>query len=488
MSQEIQKFTEEQQAAVIGHAFTDQTIWGKLDALKVDDKWFDTAAIADLYKNLTSFRRAFKRGPGSGSEFLDYVKDSLIQEASKRAMKVCMASKAKHTWEILETKIVSWAAARLIYTGGQEVNRDFNANKIQSAIDKYLETADKLRNIDSIVGVKKDGFRSAADRCREEAKHREEDNQAKVPYALSFLQDLLRGILPSQVVLLGAAPGSGKTELAKTLASHVAMQGKRVHYFALEAKDEEIEQRIKFGLMGGWYKDEYPGIPIGDINYQRWLHQELNGKLDPYLDKAQEFFDKNYKSLYIRYKVYDEFGMSELEQGLLDLKGKSDFIVIDHIHYVDLPGQNENVELQKVIQAIKNISAIIKTPIVCVAHVRKGVKALMPALEDFHGTSSLTKIALTAIMIAKAPNLVTQDKHGFGWPTLVRVLKCRENGSASDYTGVCFFNYFTNEYTPYYAVGKLNPQGTKWTPCTGDFPWWANKDRLVTNIMEYSIA
>jgi hypothetical protein len=47
--------------------------------------------------------------------------------------------------------------------------------------------------------------------------------------------------------------------------------------------------------------------------------------------------------------------------------------------------------------------------------------------------------------------------------------------------------YFTNEYSPYYAVGKLNSQGTKWTPCLQDPPEWVNKDRLVTNIMEYSL-
>lgn len=491
MSQEIHAFTEEQQAAVIGHTFGKPEIWEKLDALKVDENWFESPPIGDLFKTLRAFRKVFDRGPSSLNEILDYVKDDLLKEATKRAIGICGESKKKHAWEVLDTKLVSWAKARVIVISGKDLGETFNKGDVLGAAEKFKQYAQKLEQLDLLDGAKKDGFRSSADRALEEESNRLEDIENRVPYSLSFLNDLLYGILPSQVILLGAGTGAGKTELAKSVASHVARLGKRVHYFALEAKEHEIEQRIKFGLMGGWYKDDSPYVHVNDINFQMWIHDQ-NGcrkKLDPYQERANEYFKKNFSTLYTRYKIYEEFGMQEMADELLRLKGKSDLIIIDHIHYVDIPGKNENAELSKVIQAIKNISAVIKTPVICVAHIKKGIRTLMPSLEDFHGTSNLTKIALTAIMISKAENLVVQDPKGFGFPTFVRVLKCRENGSLGGFTGVCFFNPFTNEYSNNYAVGKLNAQGTKWTPFTSDSaPWWVDKNKLVTNVMEYSIG
>ena len=94
-----------------------------------------------------------------------------------------------------------------------------------------------------------ENFVSAAERVTNERPERAELVGRQLSYGIQFLDDILRGILPHDLILLGASTGAGKTEAAKQIAMHNALLGKRVHYFALEAEPKEIERRVKYALL-----------------------------------------------------------------------------------------------------------------------------------------------------------------------------------------------------------------------------------------------
>ena len=246
---EIIAFSETQQAAVLGHAFQNAKIWDLLKDLGFKSEWLTSNQLGDLYKQVELFKTNTKRYPKGLDELKDSVKDDLLKEAIGRAVKVCLAGKTKHGWDILEGKLTQWAKSRALYVSVHDIAEKFNSGKHQEAAEAWGLHNTELQKIDTICGNEPDRFVSSAIRCREERQERLADAEMGLPYAVTFLQDCLYNILPSDVILLAARTGAGKTELAKMFASHIAKLGHPVHYFALEANSNEIERRIKYGLI-----------------------------------------------------------------------------------------------------------------------------------------------------------------------------------------------------------------------------------------------
>jgi len=65
-----------------------------------------------------------------------------------------------------------------------------------------------------------------------------------VPTGYQDLDELLAGLQPSNLVVVGARPSMGKTAFALGLASHAALQATPVLFFSLEMNHLEIAQRV----------------------------------------------------------------------------------------------------------------------------------------------------------------------------------------------------------------------------------------------------
>src|SRR5512138_769519 len=105
-------FSESQQLAVLGHALQNPKIWDILDDIGVDDKWMVTNALADCYKNISSFRKTYDRSPKSAEELTDYITDDLVKGSVQRTLSKCVDAKKRHAWDGLEKHLVTWAKSR----------------------------------------------------------------------------------------------------------------------------------------------------------------------------------------------------------------------------------------------------------------------------------------------------------------------------------------------------------------------------------------
>ncbi len=65
-----------------------------------------------------------------------------------------------------------------------------------------------------------------------------------VPTGYQDLDEMLAGLQPSNLVVVGARPSMGKTAFALGMASHAAAQGTPVLFFSLEMSHLEIAQRV----------------------------------------------------------------------------------------------------------------------------------------------------------------------------------------------------------------------------------------------------
>lgn len=300
-------------------------------------------------------------------------------------------------------------------------------------------------------------FKDSASRIVGEIERRRKNLGQRLKFGIDFLDDALRGILRDDLILLGAPSGMGKTQLCCNIANNNLADGRRVHYVALEASEDEIERRLLFPLVMERFLSD-PNRPRIEkrVTYSDWLLGEHIDALMEYEKSAAEFFTKAYKSLFMFYKQ-DKFGISELIQAVLMAARDTDLIMIDHVHYFDLDDDNENRAIREIAKTVRQLAIDEQIPIILVAHLRKrdrGNDDLCPGLEEFHGSSDLYKLATKVITMS--PGQMTRDGH---FETFFRIPKNRIDGGVTRFMAKEYFNpkkgaYEQNRYQLGWAEQK----------------------------------
>lgn len=280
-------------------------------------------------------------------------------------------------------------------------------------------------------------FKRASDSAYEEFKSRLQTPTKLLSFGIEYLDDSLRGIFPDDLVLIGAPSGVGKTQLCCNIAYANLLDGKTVHYIALEASEFEIERRIKWPLvMERYYSD--PNRPaLGRIDYTDWLMGKFGTELQQYELDAADFFEKAYKGLHIHYKS-DRFNVHDLIETVLYCSKQTDLIMIDHVHYFDFDDDNENRAIKQIAKTVRSLALEEQKPIILVAHLRKrdrGNDEIVAGLEEFHGSSDLYKIATRVVTIAPGRQTTSGD-----FETFFRVAKNRLDGGVTRFIGKEIFS------------------------------------------------
>src|SRR3954469_17207692 len=129
----------------------------------------------------------------------------------------------------------------------------------------------------------------------EEREERQRHAKARLRFHVSFLDDCIRGILPNDLVLLGAPSGVGKTDLALHIATSNAREGKRVTYLALEAEPRELERRTKFRIMSelAWAQaTDAQRRELSEQDYSTWMFNEHGAYFDSFDQEATSRIDE----------------------------------------------------------------------------------------------------------------------------------------------------------------------------------------------------
>jgi Replicative DNA helicase len=481
MGKDVIAFSEEQQSAVIGHTFANPDLWELLDSLGFEKEWIVNNALTDICAYIEKFRANFKRPPTSTQELLEQTKEEpAYKKHARTVLDKCTEAARVHGLDMLKTKLVAWSKSSLVRNRVQDIAREFNAGKHEESYKIFDKASLELQMLDIASGIDNDSFRPSADRIVGEEKRRLELAAKSVPYGISFLDDAMAGIAPNDLVMIGGRSGMGKTELARLIATHIS-QNAPVFYFALEAEVDEIERRAKYTEMGNLYRANHEKIPKGKIDYLHWYKGLLQDDLDkPYGKQAEEIAKKKMKNLKTFYRKGGAFTIDNLNKKVYEIYKDARAIIIDHIHYVDFEGGEENREMKRLVGTVRNVSLSLGVPVICVSHLRKGERgrdrALIPNQEDFHGSSDIAKTATVCIIIGGARGLVSSDSRTVGKATYMRIPKSRLGGSLLYYCGVTFFDTIINDYKEPYALGHLNFSETKWSPEEPDqIPQWAKR-------------
>jgi len=295
-------------------------------------------------------------------------------------------------------------------------------------------------------------FRHSSEFAFKEFEQRQRRTDKMLRFGIDYLDDAGTGIAPSDLILLGASSGAGKTQLCCNITLSNIADGKRVAYFALEADLYEIEARIKYQMVANSFFAKPVPLPER-FSFDNWYMGYFSKQLEALEAEVASEYLKRFGNLFIYYKQKN-FGVKEFVQGVAEIADQVDLICVDHCHYFDFDDDNENRALKEIAKTARTLALEENKPIILVAHLRKRDrhnKDLVPGMDEFHGSSDLAKIATKIITVA--PGKFTAEGT---YETYFRMAKNRWNGGTTRHIGKAFFSPKTGRYEPGYRVGWAN--------------------------------
>ena len=182
------------------------------------------------------------------------------------------------------------------------------------------------------------------------------DNSLKhIPTGFKGLDKIITGLNRSDLILLAARPGMGKTSFALDIAKHVAVnQKKTVAFFSLEMSRDQIATK----LLSSEAMVERTKIFTGEISDEEWSRIVKTGdvlsKCDIYLDDTPSIT------------------VGEIRSKLKRLKN-IDFVVVDYLKLMSSGGKNNNhvQEISEIIKSLKELAKELNIPVLCVSQLSR---------------------------------------------------------------------------------------------------------------------
>lgn len=224
-----------------------------------------------------------------------------------------------------------------------------------------------------------------------------------IPTGFTDLDKLLGGLQRSDMIILAARPGVGKTSLALNIALNAAKRfHQRVAFFSLEMSSEQVVQRLISAEAG--------------IDSQRLRR----GEIAP--DEWGRFVKAASDLAEIHFYIDDTPGISALELRTkarrLHAEVGIDLLVVDYLQLMRGDGRAENrvQEISAISRALKALGRELNVPVLAVSQLSRGVESRAdkrPVLSDLRESGALEQDADVVIFIYRDElyNENTERKH-----------------------------------------------------------------------------
>ena len=303
-------------------------------------------------------------------------------------------------------------------------------------------------------------------------------------YPISYLNDALLGIDRSELIVIGADTGIGKTALANDIAMFNAEKGKNVYLFSLEGDTFDVVNRERYKLFCDFIKkSDRRDI---ELDYRKFVMNRYDVDITLIIkNEIDEILKRKYRTLKV-YGGHNKSGISidRLCSHLDMLEGTPDLIVIDHLQYFNFMSNNEHSEITEMLKKIQEKKKQYRVPIVLVSHLRKkGKDRGFPENDDFHGSSNIAKQADTCIILSHVnfddENTYEKQISNGIYQTGIRITKSR-TGLSQRIIGVVNFNLEKRKYEKEYSLAIAMPMGVKKMELE-NYPRWAKKIKNCTD-------
>ena len=210
------------------------------------------------------------------------------------------------------------------------------------------------------------------------------DETLGVPTGFSDLDRLLGGMQPSDLIIIAARPGVGKSSLATTVACNAALNHNSVvAVFTLEMSGEQLVQRMISGQTG----IDSQRLRVGRIEDIEW---EQFTRASGTLSQAAIFIDDTPSPSPMEIRTKSRRLAAEFD---LDL------IIIDYLQLMqggDRRNENRVQEISYISRALKGLARELNVPVVALSQLSRAVEARQdkhPVLSDLRESGSIEQDA-----------------------------------------------------------------------------------------------
>ena len=232
--------------------------------------------------------------------------------------------------------------------------------------------------------------------------------QDNAPIMTNFhdLDELLGGIQRSDMVILGARPGLGKSTLVTNIALNAAKSGSTVGIFSLEMSQEQLALRI----LAADAEIDAHRLRLG--LYTEAQEQRIIDSIGNLSDLPVYIDDTPIQGMV---EIRSKARRLSLEHGL-------DLLVVDYLQLIVGKGRGDNrvQEISEISRSIKGTARDLNVPIITCSQLSRLVEGRpghRPQLSDLRDSGSIEQDADVVLFIFREDVYYTEEDWGQHFPT-----------------------------------------------------------------------
>jgi len=243
-----------------------------------------------------------------------------------------------------------------------------------------------------------------------------------LPTGFDALDSRLIGLFKSELIILAARPGCGKTALALNIAVNVSKEH-NVLFFSLEMSTYQIGLRI---LSSDAKVDS-------DLIRRRKLTEEDRKKLHRSMTKLNQ--------LHLTFNESDSLNEIISKIRKYSQTKNLEMVVIDYLQLINVTSQNQRyIQVGEISRRLKGLSRELNIPILCLAQLNRAAELQVPKLSDLRESGDIEQDADVVIFIHKNP-----EEKG----NMVNILFAKNRSGKADARARMIFK---KEYTQFYDL------------------------------------
>ncbi len=262
------------------------------------------------------------------------------------------------------------AAEQKIY----DIRRGKSDQGLQKVQEILLDTFDRLDKLNS------------ADR----------EKYKGLPTGIRELDNTITGLNRSDLIVLAARPGVGKTSFGLNIARHVSVTvGRRVAFFSLEMGREQLASR----LLSSEALVEGTKLRSGDLTEGEWAHLIEAGDI---LRQADLYFDDS-----------PSITVPEMK-GKLRRLDHVDLVIVDYLQLMTGTRKNDNRvnEISEITRTLKVMAKELDVPVIALSQLRRPTertKDHRPGLSELRDSGSIEQDADIVIFLHREAYNATSE-------------------------------------------------------------------------------
>ena len=379
-------YSVEAEQAVLGSIIIDPKCLNDI-AVQMKSEYFYIPQHREIYSVMSSMYEL--------SQTIDFVSlleklknDGIYDEAGGKAYLTQLVQNVPSVANVLTyvAIIKERYYARALMSAAQNIIKDINDNELDSG--KLLDNAEQRifeirqgREVSGLTHIKSVIENETYDRLVKLSDPETRNEYLGIPCGIGDLDRMITGLNKSDLIILGARPGMGKTSFALNIARNVAVNTNRtVCFFSLEMTRDQLAQR-RLSSEAGIPSEK---LRTGNLEPDDFTRLTQAGEL---LSKTSIYFDET-----------SNITVPEMKAKLRRMK-KVDLVIIDYLGLMKSakPTENRVQEVSEITRNLKIMAKDLKVPVIACAQLSRGTetkgKSHKPALSDLRESGSIEQDA-----------------------------------------------------------------------------------------------